>query len=247
MEEAAQTLGGFILWGFVIIVAFGLLLWLIAVIVGSIILARRVGHKKPKAPTKEKKPGDHPVAGHPDPHHPTKGGGGHDSHGHGDPFWLALLKTTGALAVVGAFVWFIVVPWLASMGFGQTPGLSREARAAINANTGTMPSATFTSASAPTLYVPSPLEAPAQGDGWSDWVYAATGQKIVSCEANDDLDCTDTESDVTKIGYIYQCMDRKGVVHNWSVEACEKYVAVRVQSKSNIALNLAVWREPYSG
>lgn len=177
--------------------------------------------------------------------------GGHDHKGEHDAHpkksWQRnVIEACAALVVVmltlSFFFW-----WLPHFGFGETPGASREARAAINANTGTMPSATFTSASAPALYVYSPLEAPAQGDGWSDWVYVSSGQKVVSCEANEDLTCSDTESDVTKIGYIYQCMDRKGVVHDWSVEACEKYVAVRVQSKSNIALNLAVWREPYSG
>lgn len=217
-----------------------------------IIIASRVNLKVNLPERKAKEAGHAPAETpvHVAVHHPASGGGhdhtgGHDAHPKRSWQWHVIV--TCVTLVVALLTYWFVAWWLSQGGFGQTPGLSREARAAINANTGTMPSATFTSASTPSLYVRSPLEAPAQGDGWSDWVYVSSGQKIVSCEADDNLYCTDTEADVAKIGYIYQCMDLKGEVHNWSVEACEKYVAVRVQSKSNIALNLAVWREPYSG
>lgn len=226
-----------------------ILIVLVCLVLAAILVVTRFNLKLPERKAKEAEhaPTETPV--HVAVHHPA--GGGHDHKGEHDAHpkksWQRnVIEACAALVVVmltlSFFFW-----WLPHFGFGQTPGLSREARAAINAYTGTMPSAAFTSGSAPVSTVRSPLEAPAQGDGWSDWVYVSSNQKVVSCEANDDLYCTDTEADVAKIGYIYQCMDLKGVVHNWSVEACEKYVAVRVQSKSNTALNLAVWREPYSG
>ncbi|HEY0979557.1 MAG TPA: hypothetical protein VGE23_01815 [Candidatus Paceibacterota bacterium] len=175
-------------------------------------------------------------------HHP-KTGGGHvhdDHHGHGGG---GLLKWGLAILVLGLVGWFLVWPWLKGLGFGQVPGASAEVRYAM-APQGTIPGRDARSASV-VAYVRHPLRAPAKSQDWSGWISIPSGYRPLVCEADSSLACTDTESDVTKIGYVYQCQDLRGETHDWTPGACEHLVAFRVKAKSDRALNLAYWLEPF--
>ncbi len=109
------------------------------------------------------------------------------------------------------------------------------------------PTAAVSECSSPETGVRHELTARPLKEEWSSWVCIPSGRTFISCEANADLSCADTESDVTKVTYAYQCKNLRGEVVDWTPAACEHYIAIRVRSKDDAARSLAYWLEPYKG
>ena len=186
MTEAIKEM---YLWIPIVLVAIGIWFWL---------RASKRAPARPEAHTTET--GAHHEPEHKkDDHHPKTGGGhGHDDHHEHGGGWL--LKWGLGILLLGLFCWFVAWPWLKGLGFGQVPGASAEVRYAM-APQGTIPGRDARNASI-VVYVRSPLRAPAASEDWSEWISVPSGHRPLVCEADSSLACTDTESDVTKLGYV---------------------------------------------
>ena len=91
------------------------------------------------------------------------------------------------------------------------------------------------------------ITAQAVGGDWSSWIRVPRGSELINCEANAELECTNTSSDVAGFRYAFQCRDLVGQVHDWTLEACgDRALALRLRSKSEEPLSVAFWLEPFA-
>ena len=235
------------MWIIPTVLAGVLLLWLLFVVIGSMLRKRKGGKKetqkapKPAAPTaKTHDAGHHPKGDG----HGAHGNDGH--HGHGLPMPVKALITLACLTLMVGIAYALLIP-LVDSGFFRTPGQIIQERLARQQVVGAFPGAAYASvppAPAIELDVRKPLIAPV-GDTWSEWLRVPSGYNILSCEADDALDCTDTETDSSKVRYAYQCKDNLGNVHDFVQGTCETYIALRVRSKTGEPLSLAWWYVNY--
>lgn len=228
--------------------------WIVLLlIVASIwLMVRGLRSGKVRIPTNWRMSTKEDAAGHHgsvDSHHADSHGSHEGDHGSGHdhhkkrPLWQLILIWIGVLSVLICFAWFLAIPFFKSHGVGQIPGALKSLRFEYSQTHGSTEIKYSSSTSeAAAVYVRKSFTAPAQSGNWSSWINVPSGFRLMSCEANDDLTCADTESDVTKVAYAYECMTLDG-----SVGSCEHYVAIRVRSKDETTRKLAYWFEPYSG
>lgn len=159
---------------------------------------------------------------------------------------ILLLTVYWMGVIVAAFVLlrFLIIPFLQDMG--RPPGTpaaryaaSKGMLAAIATHgsyrSGRIAPAPFTNENRGLTSIPP------QDAEWPAWIEVPFGYRIESCEANERRECTDTESDVTKIRYAYQCRNTAGNAEDWSPDTCKAYSAVRMRALGTSPLQIAYW------
>lgn len=227
-----------------------LVLWLLVFGILYSLRKKRTKAEKPKEKPKPAKPEEHhSPSEHQKPHGNGHHGAAHDDHKEKAPIWKLIILWSLAIASALLVIRFVVIPFFTHHDIGKIPGERRSLRFEYTQTHGSTNLRFSSSSPAPSVtpYVRKPFTAPPHASEWPAWIDVPSGYSLLSCEANDDLSCSDTESDPTKVTYDYQCKGPDGTEFDRASNPCTSYIAIRMRSKDETARKLAYWFEPYSG